>query len=224
MKVVAFQHVPNEPMGLIEDILEEKGIEYEYVKVYETNELPEVKATYIVIMGGHMGVYEEREYPFLKQEKGIIRQAFKDNIPVLGICLGSQLIASALGKNVYPYKKEIGWFEVEKVNGEVIEGLPDKMIVFQWHNDTFDLPENAKLLYAGKDVRNQAFRVGNVIGLQFHLEVTPEIVRDWVEDEKSLSSEEKARIISEMDTYINELNENCRKLVDAFLGLGFKTK
>ncbi|AEA46720.1 type 1 glutamine amidotransferase [Archaeoglobus veneficus] len=221
MKVVAIKHVPNEPMGLIEDILKEKGIEYEYVRVYETNELPEVKATHIVIMGGPMGVYEEKEYPFLSQEKEMIRQAFEDNIPILGICLGAQLIASALGKNVYPYKREIGWFEVEKANDdELIESLPDKMIVFQWHNDTFDLPDNAKLLYAGKDVRNQAFRVGNAIGLQFHLEVTPEIVRNWVEDEKSLTQDEKEKIISETGRYINELNENCRKLVDAFLKLG----
>lgn len=222
MKVVAIQHVPHEPMGLIEDILKEKGIEYEYVRVYETNELPEIKdATHIVIMGGPMGVYEWKEYTFLNQEKRLIRYAFDNNIPILGICLGAQLIASALGENVYPFKKEIGWFEVEKANSdEVIDGLPDKMVVFQWHNDTFDLPDGAKLLYAGRDVRNQAFRIGNAIGLQFHLEVTPEIVRDWVEGEKSLTDDEKERIISDTEKYIDELNENCRKLVDAFLKLG----
>ncbi len=218
MKIVALQHAPNEPMGLIEKILEEKEIEYEYLKVYETNEVPEIQATHIVIMGGPMGVYDEKEYPFLKQEKEVLRQVFKDNVPVLGICLGSQLIASALGSNVYPYMKEIGWFEVEKANSdEVIERLPDKIVVFQWHNDTFNLPDNAKLLYTGKNVKNQAFRIGNTIGLQFHLEITPEIVRNWIDGEKSLGSREKEKIISGTERYIEKANENCRKLVNAFL-------
>jgi len=222
MKVVAIQHVPHEPMGYIEDLLKEKGVEYEYIHVYE-EEKPEIRdATHIVIMGGPMGVYEEDKYPFLAQEKEMIRQAFKRNIPILGICLGAQLIANALGKDVYPYKKELGWFEVKKVEDDfVTRDLPNRLTVFQWHNDTFDLPESAKLLYAGDLVRNQAFRIRNAIGLQFHLEVTPEIVRDWVEREDSLSDEDKEKIVSETDRHIDGLLDNCRKLVDAFLSLDF---
>ncbi len=222
MKVIAIQHVSHEPMGYIEDLLKEKGIEYEYIYVYE-GEKPEIRdATHIVIMGGPMGVYEEDKYPFLAQEKEMIRQAFKRNIPILGICLGAQLIANALGKRVYPYKKELGWSEVKKFEDDfVTKDLPEILTVFQWHGDTFDLPEGAKLLYAGDLVRNQAFRVGNAIGLQFHLEVTPEIVRDWVEKEDSLSDEDKKRIIAETDEHIDELLDNCRKFVDAFLSLDF---
>ncbi len=107
-------------------------------------------------MGDPMGVYEEKEYPFLAQEKELIRQVIESGVPILGICLGAQLITSALGKDVYPYKRELGWFEVRNYqdNEEVVRDLPDRLIVFQWHNDTFDPPDGAKLLYIGDEVRN----------------------------------------------------------------------
>ena len=217
MKVVAIQHVPHEPMGYIEYLLKEKGVEYEYVKVYEGEE-PELRdATHLVIMGGPMGVYDD--YPFIPKEKELIRQAFKRNVPILGICLGAQLIASALGKDVYPYKKELGWFEVRKVEEDpIVRDLPEVLKVFQWHGDTFELPDGAKLLYAGDLVRNQAFRIGNAVGLQFHLEVTPEIVRDWVEREE-LDEETKKRILEDTEKYYPNALENCEKLLNAFLDL-----
>ncbi len=219
MKVVAIQHVPHEPMGYIEDLLKDWGIEYEYVRVYK-GENPELRdATHLVIMGGPMGVYEEKEYPFLVKEKELIRQAMDYSVPILGICLGAQLIASALGKKVYPYKKELGWFTVKKVENDfVVKDLPTELKVFQWHGDTFDLPEGAKLLYAGDLVRNQAFRVGNAIGLQFHLEVTPEIVRDWVERE-NLNEELKEMILADTEENYEIAIENCEKLLNAFLDL-----
>ncbi|WP_457549589.1 type 1 glutamine amidotransferase [Archaeoglobus sp.] len=220
MKVVAIQHAPTEPMGYIEDILRERKIEYEYVKVYETNEVKVGYATHIVVMGGPMGVYEEKDFPFLPQEKELIRQAIKSGTPILGVCLGAQLIASALGKDVYPFKRELGWFKVEKYeDDEVVKNLPDKLIVFQWHNDTFDLPDGAKLLYIGDEVRNQAFRFEKAIGLQFHLEMTPELVETWVKNEENLSDEEKRKILTESEKYIAISNENCKKLVEAFLRL-----
>ena len=167
-----------------------------------------------------MGVYEENKYPFLAQEKEMIREAFKRKVPILGICLGAQLIASALGKEVYPYRREFGWFTVNKIKDDTVtRELPEKLIVFQWHNDTFNLPEGAKLLYAGDLVRNQAFRIGNAIGLQFHLEVTSEIVRDWVRREESLSDEQKEVIIAGMDRYMDELHKNCERLFKAFLNI-----
>ncbi len=219
MKVVAIQHVPHEPMGYIEEILKENDVEYEYVRVYEGDKPELGDATHIVIMGGPMGVYEEDRYTFLRDEKELIRDAFGKGIPVLGICLGAQLIASALGCEVYPYRKELGWFTVRKVENDfVVEDLPEELVVFQWHGDTFDLPENAKLLYAGDLVRNQAFRIGNAVGLQFHLEVTPEIVRDWVERE-NLGDEEKERILAGIDEHLEGMLENCRRLVNAFLRL-----
>jgi GMP synthase-like glutamine amidotransferase len=170
MKVVAIQHTPTEPMGYIEQILEEKDIDFDYIRVYETNEVKIGSATHLVIMGGPMGVYEEEEYGFLVQEKEIVRSAIKSKKPVLGICLGAQIIANALGCDVYPYKRELGWFEVSKLEEDyVTSDLPKDLRVFQWHNDTFDLPKGAKLLYTGDVVKNQAFRFERAIGLQFHL-------------------------------------------------------
>jgi|Deesub1362A_J573_1020465.scaffolds.fasta_scaffold00359_11 GMP synthase-like glutamine amidotransferase len=222
LKVCAIQHSPIEPMGLIENVLRERKIEYEYLEVYETNEVDEkvlATASHIVILGGPMGAYEDDRYSFIAQEKEIIRRCFKSGLPVLGICLGAQLIANAVGSDVYPYKTELGWYDVKKVgNHELFDPLPSKMKVFQWHNDTFDLPEGAKLVYAGEEVKNQAFVIGNLVGIQFHIEVTPEIVEVWVNSEKSLSNEDRERILSQKDVYA-ELEKSCRELTNRFLNM-----
>ncbi len=221
MKVLAFQHYPTEPMGYIEEVLKDEGVEFEYVRLYERDyTLEELKekaegATHLVFMGGPMGVYEEEKYPFLSKEKEIIRLGK----PTIGFCLGAQLIASAFGSRVYPFKKELGWFEVEKAGeDEIVEGLPEKMTVFQWHGDTFDLPGKAKLLYRGYEVENQAFRVENAIGLQFHLEVTESIVKEWLKDEE-MSEEEKNRILEDTEKYVERANELCERLIKNFLKL-----
>ncbi len=200
MKVLAIQHSPIEPLGLIEDYLTEKNVEYEYVRVFETNEIDVKNATHVVILGGPMGAYEDEKYGYLKQEKEMIRESLKSGRAVLGICLGAQLIAAALGKRVYPFKTELGWYEVKKIGEHtVFSGLPERLKVFQWHNDTFDLPDGAKLVYAGEEVRNQAFVVGKLVGVQYHIEVTKEIVETWVKAEKSLSDDERKKIVEEGD-------------------------
>ena len=220
MKLIAIQHSPVEPLGYMEELLEERDVAYEYERVYETNEVKIRYATHIIILGGPMGAYEDDLYPFLSEEKKLIREAVKDNLPVLGICLGAQLIANALGYSVYPYKKELGWYEVRKVEeDEATKGLPSRLKVFQWHNDTFDLPSGAKLLYKGDAVKNQAFRIGKAIGLQFHLEMTSELIETWLKYEKSLSEEEKEKIIEESKEFLPEMQKSCEVLLDNFLKL-----
>ncbi len=217
MKVLAFQHYPTEPMGYIEEVLKDLGVDYEYVKLYE-GEFPEelTEYTHLVFMGGPMGVYEEDKYPFLAREKEIIRNT---NLPVIGFCLGAQLIASAYGKEVYPFKKELGWMEVVKVEDDIsTKGLPEKMTVFQWHGDTFDLPDNSVLLYRGYEVENQAFRVGKALGFQFHLEVTEDIVKKWIEDEE-MSDDEKNKILDDTEKFVEKANELCEILIKNFLKL-----
>lgn len=214
MKVAAIKNHPAEGLGYIEDVFKDRGIEYYYVEAYREMQLGEFDA--LVILGGPMGVYEAEKYPFLRWEMDLIRNNYKDK-PVLGICLGAQLIAAALGGRVYKYIREIGWKKVWKVSDRF--NLPDVIEVFQWHGDTFDLP-NAELIYAGKDVKNQCFVVEKAIGMQFHVEMTLELIEDWVSNPKAgLSSEERKRILKESERKIEEHNRLCEDFVDLFLGL-----
>ena len=133
-----------------------------------------------------MNVDETARYPFLADEVNWIRQAIAAELPVLGVCLGSQLLAKALGSRVYANRiKEIGWYEIEltaAARGDALfGGCRPQETVFQWHGDTFDLPPRAVQLARGAECENQAFRFGSTAyGLQFHVEVTPEIVANWL--------------------------------------------
>ena len=137
----------------------------------------------LIFMGGPMSVNDD--LPYLRQEMRMIAQAISYGKPVMGVCLGSQLIARALGGSVYPNPvKEIGWFPVHftAAAGEdaLFRGLRGPETIFHWHGETFDLPHGAELLASSDACRHQAFRVGkNIYGLQFHLEVTPEMIVDW---------------------------------------------
>ena len=189
--ILVFQHEPEEGLGSFARILEQRNMGFRYIRPF-SDEMPaesweEVKA--LIILGGPMGVYEEEKYPFLKWEKTIIRSAIKNSIPLLGICLGAQLIASAVGAEVHPGNfKEIGWYPVTMtLEGEMdplLGHIPNKALVFQWHGDSFDLPKGAQRLASSTYYDNQAFRLGrNVYGLQFHLEVTPNMVERWLDEQ-----------------------------------------
>jgi len=139
----------------------------------------------LIVLGGPMNVYEEAQYPFLKEEDTFLREAIKRKIPVLGICLGAQLLAKACGAAVTQNpEKEIGWYRLRLTDkgrqDPFFEGLPERFSVFQWHEDTFEVPAGAALLAEGDTCHNQAFRFGeNAYGLQFHIEVTPEMIASW---------------------------------------------
>ena len=177
MNVQVLQHVPFEGIGSIERWLADRDAHTRYTRFYESSELPDPRQVDLVIaMGGPMSVNDEREHPWLASEKEFIRQSIGLGLPVIGICLGSQLIANALGARVYPGRHtEIGWFPVEAVaaDGDVFQ-LPDGLTAFHWHGETFDLPDGAVRLAKSEACDNQAFQIGrNVVGLQFHLETTP---------------------------------------------------
>lgn len=139
---------------------------------------------FLVVMGGPMSVNDEQQFPWLSKEKAFIREFIATGRPVLGICLGAQLIAAALGARVYANReKEIGWFPIRGVNlsGGNNHRFPPQCDVFQWHGETFDLPPGAVRLAESAACKNQAFQLGeSVIGLQFHLETTPRSARDLV--------------------------------------------
>ena len=184
MRVLAFRHVPFEHLGLIADSLARRGIECRYVDLYQSFEAPSPDdADGFIFMGGPMSVNDD--LPYIRQELRLIEQAVARGKPVLGVCLGSQLIARALGGRVYRNPvKEIGWYEVRFTKAArqdgLFAGLHGPELVFHWHGETFDLAAGAELLASSDACRQQAFRVGgNVYGLQFHLEVTPEMIADW---------------------------------------------
>lgn len=178
MKVHVLQHVPFEGIGSMERWLAKRDASVGYIRFYESAKLPDPSRCDLVIaMGGPMSVNDESEHPWLVQEKEFIRQAIRLGLPVIGICLGAQLIASALGAKVYSGRHtEIGWFPLEAaVTGEEVFWLPSGVPVFHWHGEAFDLPSGAVHLAKSDACENQAFQIGrNVVGLQFHLETTPE--------------------------------------------------
>jgi GMP synthase-like glutamine amidotransferase len=185
MRVFVFRHVPFEDLGLIRAPLEERGISIEYADLYRPGApLPDVtQAAALIFMGGPMSANDDLAY--LRQELQLIAQAVERRQPVLGVCLGAQLIAKALGSKVYRNPvKEIGWFDIHLTEAAardpLFAGIGPAETVFHWHGETFDLPLGAERLAYSEACRNQAFRFGaGVYGLQFHLEVTPAMIEDW---------------------------------------------
>ena len=185
MRAHCLQHVPFEGLGSIESWLMAAGCELSATRFYEAPGLPDLnELDLLVVMGGPMSVIDEDEYPWLAAEKKLIREAIRAGKPILGVCLGAQLIASALGARVYPNReKEIGWFPVKATQpiGPSIFRFPPSIDVFHWHGDTFDLPCGAVRLARSEGCENQAFQLGrSAIGLQFHLETTPRSARELV--------------------------------------------
>jgi GMP synthase-like glutamine amidotransferase len=191
-EILVFQHDSLEDLGFFAEILEKLGADFRPVRLFY-GELPTEdwdRLTALLVLGGPMSACEEETYPFLRWEKTIIRAAIDDQVPVLGIGLGAQLIAAAMGSGVYAGRvTEVGWYPISITpHGHVdslLGYLPERPIVFQWHRDGFDLPSGALRLASSVYFENQAFRIGRTVyGLQFHLEVTPSMIERWL-DERS---------------------------------------
>jgi GMP synthase-like glutamine amidotransferase len=181
MRIHYLQHVHFEGLGYIESWLHENGVTVFSTPVFEHDRFPELaEFDGLIVLGGPMSVNDVDLYPWLKQEIRLIADTIAGGKPVLGICLGAQLIAKALGASVYKNEhKEIGWFPVERVlfsRPNLMETLlPEQAEVFQWHGETFDLPAGVTHLATSRVCANQAFLFANhVVGLQFHLEMTRE--------------------------------------------------
>ena len=184
MRIHCLQHVPFEGPAAIADWAAERGHALAISRLDRGDGLPSPDAfDRLVVMGGPMGVGDEAEHPWLPAEKAFLRRSVDAGRSVVGICLGAQLLAEVLGARVYrgPHK-EIGWFPIGLTDraavSPVFAGLPRRLEVFHWHGDTFDLPPGAQRLASSAACLNQAFLHGErVLGLQFHLESTPESVR-----------------------------------------------
>lgn len=213
-EVAILQHVKNEPSGLFEEYIREKGMDLLYVPMYETHEVPPITSTHLLILGGPMSVNDENEFPWLKTEKRIIRERVAKGQPVLGICLGAQMIASAFGAAVYPCGEELGWSPVSMVQKDLVPGLPGQFQVFQMHGETFDIPPGAELVCRGEGVPNQALCRGSALGFQFHCELTIEMIRDWISDRPA---REQSHILARSSLLLPESEMVCRMVAERFL-------
>lgn len=177
-----FCHVTCEPPGYLGTFLEAHGCPVEPVCIGDGREVPQDldRVAALVIMGGPGNVNDPPSW--MQQELELIRRAATLGVPLLGICLGAQLISKALGGTVTSGERlEVGWHPVEQLEGSAASGwfagLPRRFEVFQWHAHSFSIPQGAVPLLRSDCAENQAFAIGNILAMQFHLEVTPESVR-----------------------------------------------
>jgi len=180
------QNDPQVPPGTITEHLDAMGVLYCVHHPYNAEPLPEPRdVSALIVMGGAMGANDDRRHPFLYDLKLFIRQVVSAGIPYLGICLGGQLLAAALGARVASNRwEELGSLPVTLTTAgsqdRMFAGLPGEFATFQWHHDSFDIPDGGVLLASSAACPHQAFRVGNLAwGTQFHPEVTEPIIRDW---------------------------------------------
>ncbi|NQY91109.1 MAG: gamma-glutamyl-gamma-aminobutyrate hydrolase family protein [Deltaproteobacteria bacterium] len=187
-KILVFQHVAHELLGTLNPLLKDSGFRIRYVNFdRDPAARPSLDGYFgLVVLGGPMNVDQVDLYPFLAVEVELVAEALQRGMPVLGICLGAQLLARALGADVRPHhSKEIGWYQINPTaagaDDPVFAGMSDTEHIFQWHGDTFDIPSGAVHLASSPDCENQAFRYGDTAyGFQFHLEVDRPMVERWL--------------------------------------------
>ncbi len=236
MSILALQHVDVERLSLLEEVLARRGIPSRYLALHKGQHLPrslkdlgDTKA--IVVLGGPMGVYEEEKFSWLTDEIRFLGEAIRAGVPVYGLCLGAQLMAAALGARVYPGegKKEIGWFQVDltpRAQGDpLLEDEEATFPVFQWHGDTFDLPQGAVHLVSSARYPNQAFRWGErAYAFQFHLEIGIEDISKWLDafagDMHSPRSDaDPLAILNDAPTYLETLSQRATRWFERWLAL-----
>lgn len=184
MRVHYLQHVPYERPGIIEDWVKEGKHVLTRTQLFRSPEFPDLdEVDLLIVLGGPMGANDESEYSWLSREKGYVESALEAEVPVLGICLGAQIIASVLGADVHTAKyDEVGWFPIELTeegkSHPLVRGWPDELDVLHWHGDAFEIPDGATHLATSDGCENQAFVHDDLaLGLQFHVEMRPEDVR-----------------------------------------------
>ena len=240
-RVLVLQHMDREGPGYIADLCRAHGLDVGVLRLDEGATVPSSlgPGDALVVMGGSMGVGDigDARFPFLAAEAELLRLALANKQPVLGICLGAQLLAHAAGSPVYPNQRpgadgklrpqrEVGFGEVTLLNREgeaTLAGLPPKLPVLHWHGDTYDLPHGAIHLAKSDLCTNQAFRIGqHAFGLQFHVETDAELVRRWAQDDaafarSALGSDGPAQILAQAEEGARRVCESGRLLISNIL-------
>jgi len=225
------QHVPFEGLGKIMSYLSHNDVQITSTKLFEGEPLPELDDfDILVVMGGPMSISDEAEYPWLKEEKALVKAAIEAGKKVLGVCLGAQIIAEVLGAKVYKNPlKEIGWFEIRPTD-ECLEtpykeafGRPLK--AFHWHSDTYDIPEGAVNLCESSATKNQAFLYkDNALGLQFHIEMSTQgidaILQNCSNEIDGSEFTQNPKMIKQLIKNSIACNMRLFALLDVFFGKG----
>lgn len=220
MEISVVQHVPYENPGYFETLFRECDANIQYLNLFREPVIKDHNFDVLLIMGGPMSIYDEDIYPWLKEEKALVKSAIAGDKIVIGVCLGAQLIADAMGEKIFKNSaKEIGWFPVQKTTQEYLGFLPDFATVFHWHGDTFRTPAGSENLYRSEITENQAFIYDNrVLALQFHLEMKEEggalLCRncmDELDGSRYVMSQDE--IISGFSNYKNSNHRMLRNLV-----------
>ncbi|AEE14545.1 glutamine amidotransferase class-I [Thermodesulfobium narugense DSM 14796] len=229
MRILAIRHVKEEGLGYLYNIFSEKGfgigtnvIDICDITKNNTSKIDLDEYNFLIILGGYMGVYEYDKYPFLKDEFKIVESALNKDLPIIGICLGSQILAHVLGARVYKGEKgkEIGWYEMYKqYDHKFIHNFPTKFKAFCWHGDTFDLPKDSLHIFSSEKYQNQGFIYKNSIGLQFHIEVDTNMILKWANlysDEIANEKIDKNSLIPEVED-IKKIQSYLTSLIDNML-------
>jgi len=208
-----FRHVDCEGPAYLQTQLEANRIPFELIRI-DANEtvkpdLDDIAG--LIFMGGSMSVNDS--LPWIAQELALIREAVARDIPVLGVCLGSQLLAKALGARIYPGPcMEIGWYPVNCIAAHpLIANLPTQFEAFHWHGETFDLPAGSTLLFGNERYAHQGFAIGPHLGLQFHVEMEAELVREWIHrnpadlERRCENAHDAGAILHDLDSHIARL-------------------
>jgi len=179
-----FRHIACEGPAYLAEVLDRHAIPWRLVRIDEDEPVPDSLAdsSGLVFMGGPMSVNDP--LPWIEQELALIHRAQAENMPVLGHCLGGQLICKALGGTISANTvKEIGWHSVRKCNTPAAEkwlaDLPDETTLFHWHGETFSIPDGAEVILESEHCPHQAFAIGNTLALQCHVEMMPPMVTEW---------------------------------------------
>ncbi len=228
-RVYVFQHIACEDLGTFASVLAERGLQAEYVRLFASAPIPDdwAAARALIFLGGPMSVNDERAYSYLAVEKAVIRATLGQGKPILGVCLGAQLLAAAAGSRVYPATRpEIGWEPITLTadgrHDPLLSGLADLAAVFHWHGETFDLPAGATHLAFSAVTQNQAFRLGScAYGLQFHLEVDAGMIEAWArayrQDLGPHAEAATQRIVRDTVLHADALRVAARQVMNRFL-------
>ena len=214
-QIITFRHIACEGPGYLGDYLTSRGIPFHIICVDQGEEVPEDLAACsgLVFMGGPMSVNEP--IPWIEKELKLIRMAYQENIPVLGHCLGGQLISKALGGEITSNPVcEMGWYPVRGVENshsrDLLKDLPEQFEVFHWHGETFSLPEGAVPLLQSDICKCQAFIIGNCLALQCHVEMKNNMVQEWFDfyeddvPEPSLSVQSREQMLENLEGRIHK--------------------